>query len=262
MILAIVGPTGVGKTKMSIALAHKYKAIIINADAMQIYQDLNIGTAKIKEEEKEGIKHYLFDISSPLENYTVFQYQKDVRDILEKHKNENIIFVGGTGLYLKAALYDYQFAEEESKGNFEKYSNEELYQLALKKDENMTIHQNNRRRIIRFLERKENKEPAKILYPAIIIGLTTNREQLYDKINIRVDKMIEEGLIEEAKKFYDKNIFSKALQTAIGYKELYQYFDNKITKEEAIELIKKILDIMPKDNIHGFVINFLLLGLK
>ena len=115
MILCIVGPTGVGKTKMSVELAKKYDAVIINCDAMQVYQGLNIGTAKILEEEKEGIEHYLFDFVSPLVNYTVFDYQKDARALLEKFKDRNIIFVGGTGLYLKAALFDYRFSKEEKK---------------------------------------------------------------------------------------------------------------------------------------------------
>ena len=115
MILCIVGPTGVGKTKLSIDLAKKYNAIIINADSMQVYKELNIGTAKIKEEEKEGIKHYLLDIKDVNEMYTVYDYQKDLRNILDKNKNKNIIIVGGTGLYIKAGLYNYVFEEEDNK---------------------------------------------------------------------------------------------------------------------------------------------------
>ena len=117
MILCIVGPTGVGKTKLSIDLAKKYNAIIINADSMQVYKELNIGTAKIKEEEKEGIKHYLLDIKDVNEMYTVYDYQKDLRNILDKNKNKNIIIVGGTGLYIKAGLYNYVFEEEDNKNN-------------------------------------------------------------------------------------------------------------------------------------------------
>ena len=113
MIICVVGPTGVGKTKLSVELAKKYNAIIINCDAMQVYKDLNIGTAKVKEEEKDGIPHYLFDIKDVTEDYTVFDYQKDARKLIEEHKEKNIIFVGGTGLYLKAALYDYRFNKEE-----------------------------------------------------------------------------------------------------------------------------------------------------
>ena len=123
MFLCIVGPTGVGKTKMSVELAKKYDAIIINCDAMQVYKGMDIGTAKVTEEEKEGIEHYLFDFVDPKINYTVFDYQKDVRILLEKFKDRNIIFVGGTGLYLKAALFDYRFSlEEKSKGIYDQFS--------------------------------------------------------------------------------------------------------------------------------------------
>lgn len=242
MIICITGPTAVGKTALSIALAHKYNAIIINCDAMQVYQGLNIGTAKITEREKENVPHYLLDFVPIETNYTVFDYQKDARKIIENHPNNNIIFVGGTGLYLKSALYDYRFSEEslEDKKDYTNYTNEELLKLCLEKDPNCNIHVNNRKRLERFLTKEAKEEvPCKPLYQFISIGLTTNRAILYDKINKRVDKMITDGLIEEAKYYYDKKIFSKALMTGIGYKELYQYFANKITLDEAIELIKK-----------------------
>mgnify|MGYP005787109721 FL=1 len=241
MILAIVGPTGVGKTKLSVELAKKYKAIIINSDAMQVYKGMDIGTAKITEEEKEGIPHYLFDIKDVEENYTVYDYQLDARKIIEENQDKNIIFVGGTGLYLKAALYSYEFNEEDTTTNeYEELSNEELYELAKEKDPNTMIHPNNRKRLVRFLNKKEiNTEKSTPLYKAIYIGLTCNREDLYDRINKRVDKMFEEGLLKEVRRFYDKNIESKALSTAIGYKELYAYFKGEIDLEEAKELIKK-----------------------
>lgn len=238
MILVITGPTGVGKTKLSIELAKKYKAIIINADSMQVYKGLDIGTAKIREDEKEGIKHELFDIVNVNDMYTVYDYQKDVRNLLEKYKNKNVILVGGTGLYIKAALYNYQF-QEEKKYDYSKYSDEELYQMCLKKDPNCEIHKNNRKRLERFLTRTESTGKNELLYDAIFLGLTTERTKLYEIINNRVDKMIESGLIEEVKSFYDQNIRSKAIMTGIGYKELYKYFDGEITLEEAIEEIKK-----------------------
>ena len=241
MILAILGPTGVGKTKMSIELAKKYNAIIINCDAMQVYKDLNIGTAKVTEEEKEGIKHFLFDIRDVNEEYSVFDYQKDARHIIEENKDKNIIFVGGTGLYLKAALYDYRFCEDnEEKNEFENLTNEELYELALKKDPNMDIHKNNRVRLVRFLN-KNNTNPVEPipLYDHKIIGLTTDRDILYERINKRVDIMVENGLLEEVKHFYNKGIKTKPLMGGIGYKELYEYFDNKVTLEEALDKIKQ-----------------------
>ena len=240
MIIAITGPTGVGKTKLSVALAKKYHGIVVNCDAMQVYKGMDIGTAKIKEEEKEGVIHYLFDIVSPDVNYTVYDYQKDARKIIEENKDKTIIFVGGTGLYLKAALFDYRFSEEKNKENYEEYSNEELYQMCLKKDEKCLIHPNNRRRMIRFLQKETTAlvEP-KLLYDVTFIGLTTNRDHLYEIIDKRVDKMFEEGLLEEVKKFYDQHLNSKALQTAIGYKELYSYFEGNLSLEETKELIKK-----------------------
>lgn len=241
MIIAVVGPTGVGKTKLSVELAKHYHGIIINCDAMQVYKGMDIGTAKITEKEKENIPHYLFDIKNVLENYTVYDYQVDARKILEENQDKNIIFVGGTGLYLKAALYSYEFSKEEKEtNNYDELSNEELYDLALKKDPHMDIHVNNRKRLVRFLNKEEiNIPPSKPLYNVIYIGLTCNRDVLYERINKRVDEMFEQGLLEEVKSFYDAGIDSKALKTAIGYKELYSYFDGDITLEEAKELIKK-----------------------
>lgn len=238
MILVITGPTGVGKTKMSVELAKKYNAIIINADSMQVYKGLDIGTAKIKEEEKVGIEHLLFDIKDVNEMYTVYDYQKDVRKLLEEYKDRNIILVGGTGLYIKAALYNYEFNEEE-KVDLSNISDDELYKLCLEKDPNCEIHKNNRKRLERFLVRDEKTKKNELLYNALFIGLTTQRENLYNIINKRVDKMLEEGLIEEVKRFYDLNIRSKAIMTGIGYKELYKYFDGINTLEESIEEIKK-----------------------
>lgn len=240
MILAIIGPTAVGKTKLSIELAKKYNAIIINCDAMQVYQGLDIGTAKVTSEEKEGITHELLDFVPVTQNYTVYDYQKDARKLLEKYQGRNIIFVGGTGLYLKSTLYDYRFYEETTTNSYDNLTNEELYNLALAKDKNMTIHPNNRKRLVRFLNKEiqEYVEP-KPLYNFKIIGLTTSRDILYDKINKRVDVMFQSGLLTEVKSFYDQGIRSKTLETGIGYKELYQYFDNKITLEEAKDLIKK-----------------------
>lgn len=240
MILAIIGPTAVGKTKLSIELAKKYNAIIINCDAMQVYQGLDIGTAKATLEEQEGIPHELLDFVPVTQNYTVYDYQKDARKLLEKYQGRNIIFVGGTGLYLKSALYDYRFYEETTTNSYDNLTNEELYNLALAKDKNMNIHPNNRKRLVRFLNKKvqECVEP-KPLYNFKIIGLTTSRDILYDKINKRVDVMFQSGLLTEVKSFYDQGIHSKALETGIGYKELYQYFDNKITIDEAKDLIKK-----------------------
>ena len=244
MVVAVIGPTGVGKTKMSIKLAKKYNAEIISCDSMQIYKKMDIGTAKVTEEEKEGIKHHMIDIKDVREDYSVYDYQKDARNTLDKllKENKNAIIVGGTGLYLKALLYNYEF-KENSKENkdFSSYTNEELYNMVKKIDNDTKIHINNRQRLESYLN--NHNEPSKIvsdkmLYNAKIIGLTRPREELYNVINKRVDEMIKGGLIDEAKYFYDNNINSKAIKTAICYKELYEYFDNKISLNEAINLIK------------------------
>lgn len=241
MIICVVGPTGVGKTKMSVELAKKYNGIIVNCDAMQVYKEMDIATAKVTKEEKEGIKHYLFDICNLEDNYTVFDYQKDARKIIEENKNKNIIFAGGSGLYLKSALFDYRFSNDEDNNAYDNLTNEELYDLCVKKDKDMNIHVNNRKRLIRFLNRKEeNSVEPKLLYKNVyFIGLTTSRDKLYKIINERVDKMMENGLLKEAKYFYDKKVNCKALNTVIGYKELFKYFNNECTLEEALDLIKK-----------------------
>lgn len=241
MIICVVGPTGVGKTKMSVELAKKYNGIIVNCDAMQVYKEMDIATAKVTKEEKEGIKHYLFDICNLEDNYTIFDYQKDARKIIEENKNKNIIFVGGSGLYLKSALFDYRFSNDEDNNTYDSLTNEELYDLCVKKDKDMNIHVNNRKRLIRFLNRKEeNAGEPKLLYKNVyFIGLTTSRDKLYKIINERVDKMMENGLLKEAKYFYDKKVNCKALNTVIGYKELFKYFNNECTLEEALDLIKK-----------------------
>ena len=245
MIICIVGPTGVGKTKLSIELAKKLNAEIINADSMQVYRHLDIATAKIKEEEKEGIPHHLFDIVDPEDIYTVYDYQKDCRKKIKEisSRGKNIILVGGTGLYLKAALFDYRFPKEE-KTEKENLSTEELITRLHQYTDHIDVDLHNRRRLQRLLERYENgtveeKKGDQPLYDFKIIGLTLDRDVLYQRINQRVDQMVEEGVIEEARSFYDQNLRSKALLTGIGYKELYSYFDGECSKEEAIEKIKQ-----------------------
>ena len=200
----------------------------------------------IREDEKDNIPHHLLDIVNPNDLYTVYDYQKDCRSKIKElqDKNKNIIIVGGTGLYVKAALYDYKFDKEEEKKDYSNLTNEELLEKIKEKDPTLDIHLNNRKRLERALEKLENngeftKEGNNKLYDFYTIGLTTSRENLYDIINNRVDKMMDEGLLDEVEALYKKNIRSKAINTGIGYKELYKYFDNEISKEEAIELIKK-----------------------
>ena len=241
MIVVIVGPTGVGKTKMSIELAKFLDAPVINADAVQVYKGLDIGSAKVTKDEMDEVKHYLIDIKDIDEEYNVKEYQNDVRKILEEYKNKNVIICGGTGLYISAALMDYRFYEDENNETYEGYSNEELYEMVLKKDKNSQIDKNNRIRMVRFLNKKmvDVVEP-KLLYPNVLfIGLTTSRDKLYQRINERVDKMFNDGLAKEVKYLYAKNPNSLILNRAIGYKEVISYLNGEIYEEEAKDLIKK-----------------------
>lgn len=246
MILVIVGPTGVGKTKLSIELAKKYDAEIINADSMQVYKELDIGTAKITEEEKEHISHHLLDICDINDIYTVYDYQKDCRKKIEeiKKRNKNVILVGGTGLYIKAALYDYRFQEESNINNYSNLSNEEIFNKIKEYEPECSIHIHNRRRLVRLLNQYENntiteKNGNHPLYDFYMIGLTTDRNLLYQKIDQRVDNMLKQGLLQEVERLYQQNIVTKAIQTGIGYKELYSYFNGECSLDEAIDTIKK-----------------------
>ena len=251
MILVITGPTGVGKTKLSISLAKRYNAEIINGDSVQIYKGLNIGSAKVTEEEKGGIVHHLLDIREVTEEYTLYDYQRDARQCIEKilKKGKNVIIVGGTGLYIKSVLYDYNLSFEENiNDNYDGISTDLLYNQLVALDGDVKVDRHNRRRIIRAIEYYKannksislNKNGNKLLYKAIFIGLTLdNRDVLYGRINQRVDEMVKKGLVSEVKSFYDNDIRSRILMSAIGYKELYRYFDGEISYEDAISLIKR-----------------------
>ena len=249
MVIVILGPTAVGKTKMSVELAKRLNGEVINADSTQIYKELDIATAKIKEEEKDNIPHHLFDIKNIEENYTVYDYQKDCRyvidDILSRKKTP--ILVGGTGLYIKASLYDYKFEEENNDNQFENLSNEEIYNKLKTIDNNIDIHINNRKRLVRALNYclnnnlkfSEKEKTNKLLYDTIFIGLTCERSILYERINKRVDEMVNNGLLDEAKKIYESNIRTKAVMTPIGYKELFPYFKGEKKLNECLEKIKQ-----------------------
>lgn len=248
MIIVITGPTCVGKTKLSIELSKRLNGEIINADSTQIYRNLDIATAKIKEEEKENIPHHLFDIKSITEDYTVFDYQKDARDKIDDiiKRQKTPILVGGTGLYIKAALYDYKF-DVRDKLNYDNLTNEQLYDKVIKLDPNNKIHINNRKRLenaLNYMELNhtafsEKEKTDRLLYDTLFIGLTTDRKILYERINNRVYKMIDEGLIDEAKKIFDSNIRTKAVMTPIGYKELFPYFQGSKELNECISTIQK-----------------------
>lgn len=245
MVIAIVGPTGVGKTDLSLYLAHKLNGEIINADSTQIYKNLDIATGKV--ENMEGIFHHLLSVKDINEDYTVYDFQKDSREkineILDKGKIP--ILVGGTGLYVKASLYDYNFKKTSLKKDYSSFSNEELYSKLISIEHNTKIHKNNRQRLERALDYYEENDEllsskkSNLLYDCLVIGLSANRDILYEKINNRVDKMIENGLIDEALNLYNSGIRTKAVMTPIGYKELFLYFDGNCSLESSIELIKQ-----------------------
>ena len=247
-IIVIVGPTSVGKTKLSISLAKKLNAEIINGDSVAIYKELNIGSAKPTKKEMDGVVHHLIDICEVNDNYSVFDYQKDVRKLIDEisSRNKRIIIVGGTGLYIKASLYDYKFTEGTTYNLYEDLTNEEIldkissYDLYLAS--NLEI--NNRQRLVRVLNKLENNEEFtndkdKVLYPIKVIGLTTARDYLYERINNRVDKMIENGLLDEINSLKDKYPTSRILNSAIGYKEFYDYLYNKKDLKEVIGEVKQ-----------------------
>lgn len=258
-VICIVGPTAVGKTKLSIELAKQLNGEIISGDSMQIYKTMDIGTAKATIEERAGVIHHLIDEKNPDEPYSVAEFQKTVRAKIDEIKSRgNLpIIVGGTGLYIKSVLYDYEFAgESETKEvddeKYQMFDNEALHQklVAVDKEAAQAIHPNNRKRVIRALEifetsgvKKsdmiENQE-HKLIYDVVLIGLTDDRKVLYERINKRVDKMFEEGLIEEVKALFDAGISQTAQSIrAIGYKEVYDYFNGLISLDECKELIKR-----------------------
>lgn len=246
MVIVIAGPTGVGKTELSLYIASKINGEIINADSTQVYKDMNIATNKVTD--TKGIPHHLLDIMDINKDYSVFDFQQDARKIIDDilSRGKTPILVGGTGLYLKATLYDYEF-DDKTSNQYEGISNDELYKKLLEVDPETTIHLNNRVRIISALNYYEanhkpysdKKKCSKLLYDTLFIGLTTERDILYYKINQRVDKMLTEGLEDEARLLYDSGVRSKAVMTPIGYKELFEYFDGNSTFEDAVELIKQ-----------------------
>ena len=260
-VIAIVGPTASGKTNLSVALAKAIDGEVINGDSMQVYRALNIGTAKITEEEMQGIPHHYFDILEPTDTFSVAEYQRDVRTYIEEiaTRGKIPIIVGGTGLYIQSVLYDFRFTDEGSdeqvRHRLEKEASEigkeAMHQrlLAIDPQSAKDIHPNNLRRVIRALEVYEvtgqtkseidQSRGQKKIYPSVIFGLSMPREQLYERIDQRVDLMIREGLEEEVRALYTKGVRETQSMRGIGYKEWFPYFEGDRTKEEVIEQIKK-----------------------
>ncbi|MBS4203701.1 tRNA (adenosine(37)-N6)-dimethylallyltransferase MiaA [Lederbergia citrea] len=260
-LIVLVGPTAVGKTKLSIAIAKAFNGEIISGDSTQIYKGMDIGTAKIMPNEMEGIPHHLIDIKEPEESFSVAEFQSLVREKISEINNRGAIpiIVGGTGLYIQAVLYDYQFSEgpgdTEFRAELEKQAMEgeskALYEQLEKIDPESAkkIHPNNYRRVIRALEvyrstgktmtELQQNQMKSMLYNTALIGLSMDREKLYNRINKRVDLMMEEGLLKEVEDLYERDIKNVQSVKAIGYKELYDYLDGHTTFEGAVDKLKQ-----------------------
>ena len=254
-ILVIVGPTASGKSSFGVKCAKAFNGEIISGDSIQIYEGLNIGSAKVRKEETEGIVHHLIDIKKANENYSVKEFQEKGRQLIKEisERGKLPIIVGGTGLYIKALIYDYTFFDEEEKDDqYEDLSNEEIYDILKKEDAASLekIHVNNRKRLVRALNvlRKhgegiaqiKNAQEHKLVYDTKVIGLTKPREELNELINRRVDLMFEEGLEQEVRGLLDKGItFENQCMQAIGYREFKDYIEGNKTLDEVKEEIKK-----------------------
>ncbi|QED50081.1 tRNA (adenosine(37)-N6)-dimethylallyltransferase MiaA [Cytobacillus dafuensis] len=260
-LVVLIGPTAVGKTKLSIELAKRLNGEIISGDSMQIYRGMDIGTAKIKESEMEGITHHLIDIKDPDEPFSAAEFQELVREKIKEitFRGKLPMIVGGTGLYIQSVIYDYQFSDAPSDEDFrvllEKRAEIEGYEvlhnelMQVDPDSAQRIHPNNVRRVIRALEvfhctgrtisDYQSEQNPELMYNTALIGLTMDREKLYKRINLRVDMMIDEGLLLEVEGFFNQGLKNCQSIQAIGYKELYEYFNCHVTLDEAVSQLKQ-----------------------
>ena len=253
-VLVIAGPTASGKTSFSIELAKRLNTEIISGDSIQVYKGFDIGSGKVTEAEKEGVPHHLIDILEPGTQYSVKDFQKEARTLID-NSSKPMIIAGGTGLYLKACLYDYIFTDEEASPRNEKYdqyTNHELYEMLVERDpvQAEKIHENNRQRVLRSLTVLDNtgKRQSEIIdeqnhepiYDFFIAGCTMARDELYERINLRVKMMIEKGLEQEVKGLLDKGItFEDPAMKGIGYREWADYFDGNLSITEVEALIAR-----------------------
>ncbi len=252
--IVIAGPTGVGKTELSIKLAKALNADIISADSAQVYNEMNIGTAKISKDEMQGVIHHMIDVVEPIKKYSVGDYQRKVDDILNENGEKNILLVGGTGLYIDSVVRGLSALPESDpiiRESLMSKDGDELFKLLEEIDEESakSIHPNNKRRVERAIEVfYQTGEKFSVLskknikgnnFKFLKIALERDRAYLYERINMRVDIMMKNGLLEEVRYLYEKygDVLKKI--NIIGYSELISYLNSELTLEEAIELIKK-----------------------
>ena len=252
--IVIAGPTGVGKTELSIKLAKALNAEIISADSAQVYEEMNIGTAKIEEDEMQGIIHHMIDVVEPIKKYSVGDYQRKVDEILNSNEEKNVLLVGGTGLYIDSVVRGLSALPESDLAIREKLMSEDgdkLFEILKEIDPESaeSIHPNNKRRVERAVEVfYQTGEKFSILskknikgnnFKFLKVALERDREHLYDRINLRVEIMMQNGLLEEVRYLYEKygDVLKKI--NIIGYSELISYINQELTLEDAKELIKK-----------------------
>ncbi|HET7629143.1 MAG TPA: tRNA (adenosine(37)-N6)-dimethylallyltransferase MiaA [Bacillales bacterium] len=259
-LAAIVGPTAVGKTEVSVQVAKRLNGEIINGDSMQVYRGMDIGTAKVSQSEKQGVPHHLFDIKEPNEPFSASEFQELAIPLVSEinERGRLPIVVGGTGMYIKALTHHYNFAETNAnpslRREMEQYAEENgkraLHEKLVSVDPESArkIHPNNVRRVIRALEvyetagkpaSEQRRRETKPRYRLATVGLTMERDLLYERINRRVDHMVENGLFAEAQRLFDAGVQNCPSVQAIGYKEVYAYLRGECSKEEAIEMLKK-----------------------
>ena len=249
-VLTIAGATASGKSALAIKLAKDFKGEIISGDSIQVYRGLDIGSGKIKKEEMEGVVHHLIDIKDPKESYSVYDFQKMGRlliDAIERRGHLPII-CGGTGLYIKALIYDYDFKEEKDFNNYEDIDDVSLHAMLKEVDpiSAIKIHPHNRRRVLRALNYFEkngspisSNKTEKALYDALILALDMERSELYAKIDQRVDNMVKDGLLSEVEGLLKSGVaFNDQAMKGIGYREFEAYFKNEQSLEEVIQKIK------------------------
>lgn len=261
LVIAIVGPTAVGKSKLGVEIAKRFGGEVISGDSMQVYRTMDIGTAKVSDQEADGIPHHMIDIKNPDESFSVAEFQEKVQHLIKEisSRNKIPILVGGTGLYIQATLYDFNFSEQKKDPAIVERLEREMAEKgrlymykrlqSIDPEQAKRVHPNNERRVIRALELYETTgqvmseyhegQSEESPFHPILIGLEMERDLLYERINRRVDGMVEEGLVDEVKRLYNQGFKDEQSMKAIGYKELIPYLEGSCEWNEAIELLKR-----------------------